>query len=269
MIIKYLSNLHALVSKFVSVSRISKRSIKFLSREMGPLESAKKVAAYRAVDEYVKNNTVIGIGSGSTVIYAIHRLAERQKEENLKVVCIPSSYQTRHLIISNNLPVGDLEAHPKIDCTIDGADEVDADMNLIKGGGGCLLLEKIVASCSEKFIIIADHTKNSQKFGDNYKKGIPIEVVPFAHVPIKLKIEEKFGGTAEIRMAKAKYGPIVTDNGNFILDWHFPLDVADWNKVYTDLLLIPGIVEIGLFMNMAEKAYFGMPDGTVVERSAT
>lgn len=103
------------------------------------LEQAKKIAAFKAVDEYVKNNTVVGVGSGSTVVYAVQRLAERVKTEKLKLVCIPTSFQARQLIIDNGLVLGDLEQHPKIDCAIDGADEVDADMVLIKGGGGCLL----------------------------------------------------------------------------------------------------------------------------------
>ena len=236
--------------------------------KMGPLESAKKIAAHKAVNEYVQNNTVIGIGSGSTVVYAVHRLAERVKEEGLNVVCIPTSFQARQLILDNHLTLGDLETYPKLDCAIDGADEVDAEMNLIKGGGGCLLQEKIVASCAQQFLVIADYTKNSQKLGEQYKKGIPIEVVPMAYVPIQHRIEKTYGGTAKIRMAVAKAGPVVTDNGNFILDWHFPQDLTNWNKINEEISLIPGVVETGLFINMAEKAFFGMPDGSVKEQSS-
>lgn len=100
--------------------------------------------------------------------------------------------------------MGDLDIHPRLDVVIDGADEVDADLALIKGGGGCLLQEKIIASCTDQFIIIADYTKNSERLGQQYKKGIPIEVVPMAYVPIKKKIEEYYGGVAKIRMAVAK-----------------------------------------------------------------
>ncbi|XP_034945232.1 ribose-5-phosphate isomerase [Chelonus insularis] len=235
---------------------------------MGPLESAKKIAAYKAVDEYVKNNSIIGIGSGSTVIYAVHRIAERIKAEDLHVVCIPTSFQARQLIIRNHLTLGDLETHPKLDCVIDGADEVDADLTLIKGGGGCLLQEKIVASCTDELIIIADYTKNSDRLGQQYKKGIPIEVIPMAYVPIKKKIEENYGGVAKVRMAVAKAGPVVTDNGNFILDWHFPFELEkSWEKVNTEIISMPGVVEIGLFVNMAKKAYFGMADGGVKEQT--
>ncbi|XP_018399559.1 PREDICTED: ribose-5-phosphate isomerase [Cyphomyrmex costatus] len=235
---------------------------------MDSLENAKKNAAYKAVDEYVQNNCAIGIGSGSTIVYAVQRLAERVIQEELNVICVPTSFQSRQLILDNHLTLGNLETHPHLYSAIDGADEVDKDLNLIKGGGGCLLQEKVVASCTNRFVIIADYTKNSVKLGDKYKKGIPIEVVPMAYMPVKLKIEDNYGGTAKIRMAVAKAGPVITDNGNFILDWHFPdIDSNSWRKINMELSLIPGVVETGLFTDMAETVFFGMPDGTVQERS--
>lgn len=230
------------------------------------LEEAKKLAAFRAVDEHVTNNSILGIGSGSTVVYAVQRLAQRVKEENLHVTCIPTSFQAKQLIIENGLILSELDVNPVLDCVIDGADEVDKDMVLIKGGGGCLLQEKIVASCAKKMIVIADYTKDSKELGDQYKKGIPIEVVPLAYVPISMKIEEKFGGKVVLRMAKAKAGPCVTDNGNFILDWHFTQNGQNWENINTELLSIPGIVETGLFVKMAQKAYFGLADGNVITK---
>nr|XP_029713418.1 ribose-5-phosphate isomerase [Aedes albopictus] len=233
------------------------------------LDQAKKIAAFKAVDEYVRDNTVVGVGSGSTVVYAVQRLAERVKTEGLKLVCIPTSFQARQLIIEGGLVLGDLEQHPRIHCAIDGADEVDADMVLIKGGGGCLLQEKIVASCADQLVVIADYTKNSKKLGEQYKKGIPIEVVPMAYVPIRNRVAAKYGGKLNLRMAVAKAGPVVTDNGNFILDWHFPEGGDfDWDTVNRDIMMIPGVVETGLFVKMASKAYFGLADGSVTERSA-
>ncbi|XP_041781581.1 ribose-5-phosphate isomerase [Anopheles merus] len=233
------------------------------------LEEAKKCAAYKAVDEYVKDNTVVGVGSGSTVVYAVHRIAERVKAEGLKLVCIPTSFQARQLIIEHGLVLGDLECNPRLDCAIDGADEVDAKMVLIKGGGGCLLQEKIVASCADRLVVIADYTKDSAKLGQQYRKGIPIEVAPMAYVPIKGKVESRFGGTLKLRMAVAKAGPVVTDNGNFILDWSFPADKEhDWDAVNREIMMIPGVVDTGLFVGMATKAYFGQQDGSVTERSA-
>lgn len=130
--------------------------------------------------------------------------------------------------------------------------------------------EKIVASCADKLIIIADHTKNSKHLGQQYKKGVPIEVAPMAYVPIKARIEAKYRGTLKLRMAVAKAGPCVTDNGNFILDWFFPVEPQlDWDVVNRELMMIPGVMETGLFVKMATKAYFGMDDGSVVERDAS
>ena len=153
-----------------------------------------------------------------------------------------------------------------MDCAIDGADEVDSEMNLIKGGGGCLLQEKIVASCADQLVIIADYTKNSQRLGEQYKKGIPIEVVPMAYTAIQRRIEDSYGGSVQIRMALAKAGPVITDNGNFILDWDFPRDLSNWNEINTRISMIPGVIETGLFIKMAKKVYFGMPDGSVKEQ---
>ncbi|XP_053964571.1 ribose-5-phosphate isomerase [Anastrepha obliqua] len=228
------------------------------------LNEAKRIAAHRAVDDWVKTDTSVGVGSGSTVVFAVERLAERVHKEGLNVVCVPTSFQARQLIVQHKLTLGDLDQNPKLAVTIDGADEVDRNMVLIKGGGGCLLQEKIVASCSENMVVIADYTKNSEHLGDQYNKGIPIEVVPMAYVPIKARIAAKYGGELKLRMAVAKAGPCVTDNGNFILDWHFPKKCdCDWEKVNMELLQIPGVVETGLFVRMAVKAYFGMADGSV------
>lgn len=230
---------------------------------MEPLEKAKKLAAVRAVDDFVKDNTIIGIGSGSTIVYAVERLAEKVRSEGLNVLCVPTSFQARQLILENKLKLTDLESHPQLDVTIDGADEVNSNLVLIKGGGGCLAQEKIVASCAKDLVIIADHTKDSQNLGEHYKKGIPIEVLPMAFQPVKYKIKEMLGGDAVLRMAKMKAGPVVTDNGNFILDWHFPESLRDWKVINTKIKMIPGVVETGLFVDMARKVYFGMADGNV------
>ncbi|XP_050342139.1 ribose-5-phosphate isomerase [Nymphalis io] len=251
------------IRHFVSASIYHRQY--FCVKRIMSLEQAKQVAAYRAVDEFVQNNSIFGVGSGSTVVYAVQRLAERVETENLKVVCIPTSFQAKQLIIKHNLVLGELDTNPEIDVTIDGADEVDSNLTLIKGGGGCLLQEKIVASCSKKLIVIADYTKDSKKLGDRYKKGIPIEVVPMAYVPIKNKIISLFGGDIKLRSAVAKAGPVVTDNGNFILDWIFADQDLDWEKVNNAIKMIPGVVETGLFVKMCCKAYFGQPEGTVKE----
>lgn len=252
------------VTRFLYTFNVkSKKSTITTDTMMEPIEEAKKIAAGRAVDEYVQNNSIIGIGSGSTIVYAVQRLVERVKQENLNVICIPTSFQARQLIVENKLKLGDLESHPKIDCTIDGADEVDESLTLIKGGGGCLTQEKIIASCAKKLVIVADYTKKSEFLGQHWKKGIPIEVIPIAYLPIRLKIVEMFGGICELRMAKMKAGPVVTDNGNFILDWKFTNNLQDWVTINKAITMLPGVVETGLFVSMASKVYFGLPDGTV------
>nr|CAG4641901.1 EOG090X0ACL [Eurycercus lamellatus] len=232
----------------------------------GLVENAKRLAAYRAVDNHVVGG-VIGIGSGSTVIYAVERLAERVRDEGLEIICVPSSFQAKQLIIDHNLTLGDLERHPELKVAIDGADESDNQLTLIKGGGGCLTQEKILASCAEEFIVIADFRKASQTLGEQWSKGIPVEVIPSAYRAVCNRIEKILGGKSELRMSgSSKAGPVVTDNGNFLLDWKFE-GPKTWKNVEVSLNMIPGIVENGLFVGMASKAYFGMSDGTVMELS--
>ncbi|XP_071946922.1 ribose-5-phosphate isomerase-like [Antedon mediterranea] len=229
-------------------------------------ESAKKAAAIAAVNNHVKDKQIVGIGSGSTIVYAVERLAERVKKENLTLQCVPTSFQARQLIINNNLNLSDLEKTPCLDVAIDGADEVDTDLNLIKGGGGCLTQEKIIAYNAETFIVIADYRKDSKQFGEKWKKGVPIEVIAMAYKPVMKKIESLLGGQAVLRMAQAKAGPVVTDNGNLIVDWKFDKVSGNWQDINQTLMMIPGVVDTGLFVKMAKKVYFGMEDGSVSER---
>lgn len=230
------------------------------------ISQAKKCAARAAVDTFVKNGQVIGIGSGSTIEYAVERLAERKSSEDLKVSCVPTSFQARQLIVKYDLQLTDLDRNPVLDVAIDGADEVDYKKVLIKGGGGCLTQEKIVAHAAKTFVVIADYTKDSDHLGQQWGKGIPIEVIPMAYIPITLSLEKTYGGKANLRMAKSKAGPVVTDNGNFILDWVFeePKSFRDkWAEVNTSIKMLPGVVETGLFVNMANTVMFGLKDGSV------
>ncbi|KAG7459017.1 hypothetical protein MATL_G00226750 [Megalops atlanticus] len=228
-------------------------------------EEAKKRAGYAAVDNHIKNNHVVGVGSGSTIVYAVDRLAERVRQENLNIVCVPTSFQARQLILQHGLTLSDLDRHPELDVAIDGADEVDSALTLIKGGGGCLTQEKIVAGCAKHFIVIADYRKDSKSLGQQWKKGVPIEVIPMAYVPVTKAIMQRFGGEVELRMAVSKAGPVVTDNSNFILDWKFE-KTHNWKEVNTAIKMIPGVVETGLFVGMAERVYFGMEDGSIRTR---
>ena len=225
------------------------------------IELGKKNAAFKVVEENVKKGMILGIGSGSTVVYAVKKIAEINQKNNLNLKCIPTSFQSRQLIVENGLTLVSLDQYPEIDLDIDGADEIDNALNLIKGGGGCLVQEKIVASASKKLIIIADYTKKSEYLGENWKKGVPIEVIPLAYVPIMKRLE-KLGGKPVLRMAQAKAGPVVSDNGNLIIDVDFG-KIENPSDLNMKLLKIPGVVDTGLFVNMASKAYIGQKDGTV------
>ena len=243
------------------------------------IEKAKRLAARKAVDNHVKTGDVVGVGSGSTIVYAVTRLAERVREEKLLIQCIPTSFQAKQLIVENGLNLSSLEISPyHCNVAIDGADEADHALTLIKGGGGCLAQEKIVAENSDLFVVIADERKNSKALGTNWTKGIPIEVLPLAYKPIQLAIKKQFGGEPILRMAKAKAGPVVTDNGNFILDWVFSIDEINqkanftshddselWKYVNTKLCCMAGVVDTGLFVGMAKVAYFGTAEGTVID----
>jgi ribose 5-phosphate isomerase A len=226
------------------------------------IEKGKKNAAIRAIDDNIKKNMILGIGSGSTIVYAIERLAELNKKDNLHLICIPSSYQSHQLILDNDLVLGSLDKYPEIDLDVDGADEIDENLNLIKGGGGCLVQEKILASNSKQLIIIADFRKKSDKLGTNWKKGVPVEVIPMAYFPLMKKLE-KLGGNPKLRMAQSKSGPLITDNGNFILDVDFGI-IENPISLNQKILEIPGIVDTGFFINMASKVYIGQENGEVV-----
>jgi ribose 5-phosphate isomerase A len=227
------------------------------------IEVGKNNAAIKAVEENIKKNMIVGIGSGSTVVYAVKRLGELNKEKDLNLKCIPSSFQAYQLIIENNLDLATLEQHPEIDVDFDGADEIDKDLNLIKGGGGCLVQEKIIASNSKEIIIIADFRKDSDILGTNWRKGVPIEIIPMAYYPIMKKLEKN--GKPQLRMAKSKSGPLVTDNGNFIIDVDFG-KIKNPIELNQNLLSISGVVDTGLFIGLASKAYIGTQDGKVIVR---
>ncbi len=219
-------------------------------------EQAKRAVAKEAVKN-VKNGFILGLGSGSTAAYVIKEIGKRIQTENLKVYAIPTSYQAMLLAVENRIPLTTLYEYPEIDLTIDGADQIDKNLNMIKGGGAALTREKIVASASKKVLIVADETKLTDKLGKNCP--VPIEVLPFA-LPHVIKKIEKLGGKPVLRQAKNKVGPIITDNGNSIIDVDFGImEIPE--KLESLLKSIPGIVETGLFINMADTALIGGEKG--------
>ncbi len=217
---------------------------------MANVESKRRVAL--AALKHVKNGMVIGVGTGSTVSCFIEVLGERVRE-GLGVLVVPTSYQSAVLLSEQRVPLTTLMEHPSLDLVVDGADEVDPDLNLIKGGGAALTQEKIVASATEHLIIIVDSSKLVKRLGEI--RGVPVEVIPMAWKLVKIRLEEK-GARVVLREGSGKAGPVITDNGNFILDVHFP-EISDPGVLERELESITGIVENGLFVGMAEIVYVG------------
>lgn len=222
------------------------------------VERAKKNAALKAV-KHVKDNFVIGLGSGSTAVYAIEEIGNRIESEGLHVSGVPTSYQAFMSAVKRKIPITTLDEKPALDLTIDGADQIDKELNLIKGMGGALTREKIVANASRELVIVADERKKVKVLGEN-NHPVPIEVIPFAAKPVMHKIKE-IGGTPELRESKGKVGPVITDNGNIIIDADFGL-LQRPGELEFKLKSIPGIVETGLFIKMADVVYVGKPEYT-------
>lgn len=217
------------------------------------IKEAKRNAALEAV-KHVKDNFVIGLGSGSTAAYAIEQIGNRIKREKIHVSAVPTSYQTFMLAVKHGIPITTLEEHPTLDLTIDGADQIDDELNLIKGMGGALTREKIVASASKKLVIVADERKKVKFLGEN-NHPVPIEAIPFATPIVMHKIKE-MGGKPFLRESNKKVGPVITDNGNIIVDVNFGL-VHEPAELNHKLKGIPGVVETGLFVKMADLIYLG------------
>ena len=213
----------------------------------------KKMAAEKAV-EHVDNGMVIGLGTGSTVKYAIKKLAERINT-GLKIEGIPTSLRTKKLAIKLNIPLVDLNEYTEIDLTIDGADEVDSFLNLIKGGGGALTREKIIAYHSEREIIVIDETKVVKALGVDFP--LPVEVVKYGWSSTKKAIEG-FGCTIELR--KIVEEPFLTDNSNYILDCDFER-IEEAEQLEKDINNIPGVLENGLFIGLIDEVIVGSKKG--------
>jgi ribose 5-phosphate isomerase A len=217
-----------------------------------------KLRAAEAALAEVKGGYVIGIGTGSTVEIFIKLLGKKVVKEGINVLGVPTSYQSAYLTIENGIQVTTLDEHPRLDLAVDGTDEVDKDLNLIKGGGAALTREKIVDSSARRFVVIADSSKYVHQLGS--KTAVPIEVLPFASATVMKRIKI-LGGEPELRDGGGKKdGPIVTDNGNFIIDANFGT-ILDARTLEFELKRIPGIVEVGLFINMAHTAFLGDDNG--------
>ena len=221
--------------------------------ETTAFDQEKQVAA-RAAAELVEPGSIVGLGSGSTATYAIRFLGERVRE-GLKILGIPTSQKTKQLAEQLGIPLATLDEQPQIDIDIDGADEIDPYLNLIKGGGGALLREKIIASACERFIVVGDSSKQVRRLG---KFPLPVEVIPFAQTLVAKRIAV-LGARVSLRGAG---NPFVTDEGHHILDCTFG-EIADPPALAEKLRAIPGVVEHGLFIGMAEMALIGQAEGVI------
>jgi ribose 5-phosphate isomerase A len=218
-------------------------------------DSAKEAAGHRAA-EFVTNGMTVGLGTGSTAEYAIRRLAERVKEEGLRITAVPTSLKTELLARESGIPLVDINGIGRIDLTIDGADEIDAAFNMIKGGGGALLREKVVARASKLEIIVIDPGKLVKRLGEQWP--VPVEVVPFgwsqtAKALQALGCDVKLRGVSEDR-------PDQTDNSNYLLDCHFPV-IDNPAELEQKIDAVPGVVACGLFIGLAHRLVIGHPDG--------
>ena len=233
-----------------------------MSTDLSPIEKAKFAAARRAVD-FVEGGMRVGLGSGSTAAWMVRCLGQRVREEGLKITAVPTSDRTAALARAEGITVVTLDEARWLDLTIDGTDEFDPDLNLIKGGGGAHLREKIVATASDQVIVIADAAKEVARLG---AFPLPVEVVPFGWQTSKALIEEMLvaldvlGREVTLRMKGDL--PFTSDEGNRILDLHLGR-IGNARQLALVLNQVPGVVENGLFIDICDRVVIGHGDGRV------
>ncbi|WP_170421972.1 ribose-5-phosphate isomerase RpiA [Ruegeria arenilitoris] len=233
-----------------------------MTGDMSPIDKAKFAAACRAAD-MVENGMRVGLGTGSTAAWMVRRLGERVKQEGLRIKGVPTSTRTARLSRELGIEVVSLDQAGWLDMTIDGADEFDGELNLIKGGGGAHLQEKIVATASDQMIVIADAGKEVETLG---AFPLPVEVIPFGWQTTRTLIQEALdtmdvlGNSAALRMNGE--APFVTDEGNHILDLHLQR-IGNARQLALVLNQVPGVVENGLFIDICDKVVIGHGDGRV------
>ena len=233
-----------------------------------PIDRAKYAAARRAVD-LVEDGMKLGLGTGSTAAWMVRALAERVRDETLRLTCVPTSTRTADLGRELGLTIVSLDEAGWLDLTIDGTDEFDADLNLIKGGGGAHLMEKIVATASDRMVVITDASKEVKTLGSF---PLPVEVVPFGWQASRMLIEELLsamdvmGTQATLRMNGAR--PFLTDEGNHILDLSLGR-IGNPRQLSLALNQVPGVVENGLFIDICDAVVIGYGDGRVEMRDLT
>lgn len=223
------------------------------------VQQAKQAAGKRAAD-LVEDGQVVGLGSGSTAKRMVEALGRRVDAESLDVVGVPTSEATAEAAREAGIPLTTLENEPVIDLTLDGADEVDPDLQLIKGLGGALVREKIVAAASRRLVVLVDPRKLVDRLGE--RSPLPVEVVRFGHASTARRLED----IAPVALRREAGEPFVTDNGNVIYDLDVGDGIPDPRKLAAELAAMPGVVDHGLFLDMAEGVVVGRPDGSAEVR---
>ena len=219
---------------------------------------AKQRAGFKAA-EFVRDGMSVGLGTGSTAYWLVERLAERVRAERLRVRCVPTSRRTEEQARARGIPLVTLGEAGELDIAIDGADEIGPDLALIKGGGGALLREKLVASAARRFVVIADASKRVDVLG---RFPLPVEVVPFAWELTARRVAAVTGAEPALRRGDGG-GAYVTDNGNYVLDCRCG-EIRDPARTATELKSLVGVVESGLFVGMAELAVVSTGEGVEV-----
>ena len=217
-----------------------------------------KIKAAEKVVEHIRDDMVIGIGSGTTAAEGIRIIGDKIRNGELRGIhAVPTSYQAIQEAVKAQIPLTTLDEHPVLDFGFDGADQIDQELNAIKGGGGALLREKIVASCCKEYILVADQTKVTDVLGRD--QPVYLEVHPMAVAPVSRKLRN-MGAKPNVRQAVGKLGPVVTDNGNNLIDADFgPIH----NPGYLNARLhsVQGVMETGLFIGYCKVAYVGTQNG--------
>jgi ribose 5-phosphate isomerase A len=223
-----------------------------------------KRAAGREAATLVHDGMRLGLGTGSTAAYALEAIGRRIHDNGLSVEGVPTSFEAERLARTHGIPLTTLDEDPHLDLVVDGADEVDDRLRLIKGRGGAHAREKVVATQAERFAVVVDPSKCVDQLGE--QAALPVEVLPMAVTPV-LRALEDLGATPELRVATEKDGPVVTDQGFWILDARFPDGIADPAALRRTLGVRPGVLDHGLFLDLATDVLVGRPDGTVDHRS--
>ncbi|MFP4134228.1 MAG: ribose-5-phosphate isomerase RpiA [Halothece sp.] len=225
------------------------------------LSKVMKQEVGKAAADRVQSNTIVGLGTGSTTAFAIQFIGERlQRGELQNIQGIPTSFQAEVLSKQYGIPLTTLDAVDHIDLAIDGADEVDPNKNLIKGGGAAHTREKVVDSLANQFIVVVDSGKLVDKLGSTFL--LPVEVIPMAITPVMRKLTQ-LGGKPELRMGVKKAGPVVTDQGNLVVDVKFD-DMTNPGELEKTINNIPGVLENGLFVGVADMVLVGEVKGDQV-----